>query len=84
MRRISIFEENRRLKEELKFKDRKIAALEERCSALEKELKEVKALLNQFLNANTPSSKLPPSFKPFNREPKGTNRELLRAKAHSV
>jgi transposase len=70
---IDIFEEVRRLKQELEYERKKRKELEERCANLEKENKELKQLLNQFLNSNTPSSKLPFSFKPINREPKGTN-----------
>ena len=71
--RIDIFEENRRLRQELEYERKKRKELEERCTKLEKENKELKQLLNQFLNSNTPSSKLHFSFKNINREPKGTN-----------
>lgn len=77
MERIDIFEENKRLRQELEYERKRRKELEKRCTQLEKELKEVKALLNQFLNANTPSSKLPPSFTlrstSPDRNPKGTN-----------
>ena len=72
-RNISIFEENRRLRQELEYERKKRKELEERCAQLEKRVKELENLLAQFLNANTSSSKLPSSFKPINREPKGTN-----------
>jgi transposase len=72
-RKISIFEEVRRLRQELEHERKLRKQWQERCYKLEKEVKELRALLNQFLNANTPSSKLPFSFKNINREPKGTN-----------
>lgn len=75
MERIDIFEELKRLRQELEHERRLRIEWQNKYYKLEKELKEVKALLNQFLNANTPSSKLPPQFKPtFNERPeKGTN-----------
>lgn len=72
-RNISIFEENRRLRQELEHYKRLAEDWKEKYLEIRKELDEVKKLLNQFLNANTPSSKIPFSFKPINREPKGTN-----------
>ena len=71
--RIDIFEEVKRLRQELEHERKLRKQWQERCYKLEKEVKELRALLNQFLNANTPSSKLPFSFKNINREPKGTN-----------
>jgi len=72
--RIDIFEEVKRLKQDLEYERDKRKKLEEICSKLEKENKELKKLPAQFLNSNTPSSQLPFSFKPFsNREAKGTN-----------
>lgn len=75
MKRISVFEELKRLRQELEHEKRLRLEWQNKYYALEKELKEVKALLNQFLNANTPSSQFPPQFKPsFNERPeKGTN-----------
>ena len=75
MKRISVFEELKRLRQELEHEKRLRIEWQNKYYALEKELKEVKALLNQFLNANTPSSQLPPQFKPsYNERPeKGTN-----------
>ena len=75
MKRISVFEELKRLRQELEHEKKLRKEWQNKYYMLEKELKEVKALLNQFLNANTPSSKLPPQFKPtFNQRPeKGTN-----------
>ena len=76
-RKISIFEENRRLRQELEYERKKRKELEDRCARLEKEVKELKQLLAQFLNSNTPSSKLPPGFTlkstSPDRNPKGTN-----------
>lgn len=72
--RIDIFEEVKRLKKDLEYERRKREELEGRCTKLEKENEELKQLLAQFLNSNTPSSKLPFAFKPSpNREAKGTN-----------
>ena len=61
--RIDIFEEVRRLRQDLEYERNKRKGLEERCAKLEKENKELKNLLAQFLNSNTPSSQLPFSFK---------------------
>lgn len=74
MKRISIFEELKRLRKELEHEKRLRLEWQRKYYKLEKESKELKALLNQFLNANTPSSQLPPQFKPsFNERPeKGT------------
>ena len=76
-RKISIFEENRRLRQELEYERKKRKELEVRCACLEKEVMELKQLLAQFLNSNTPSSKLPPGFTVKStspdRKPKGTN-----------
>lgn len=75
MKRINIFEEVKRLRQEVEYYKNQAAEWQKKYYKLEKEFKELKALLNQFLNANTPSSKLPPQFKPsFNERPeKGTN-----------
>ena len=72
-RKISIFEENRRLRQDVEYYKKQAQEWKVKYFELKKELDEVKNLLNQFLNANTPSSKLPFSFKSPNREPKGTN-----------
>ena len=72
-RKISIFEELKWLQQELEQERRLRKQWQERCYKLEKEVKELRALLNRFINANTPSSKLPFSFKNINRELKGTN-----------
>lgn len=75
MKRINVFEELKRLRQELEHERRLRVQWQNKYYAVEKELKEVKVLLNQFLNANTPSSQLPPQFKPsFDERPeKGTN-----------
>jgi hypothetical protein len=74
-KRISVFEELKRLRQELEHEKKLRREWQDKYYKLEKELKQVKVLLNQFLNANTPSSKLPPQFKPsFNERPeRGTN-----------
>jgi len=71
--RIDIFEEVRRLKQDSEYYKKRADEWQEKYHQLFKENKELKALLNQILNSNTPSSKLPFSFKNINREPKGTN-----------
>ena len=75
--RISIFEEVKRLRQELEHERKLRKQWQERCYKLEKEVKELKQLLAQFLNSNTPSSKLPPNFTlkstSPDRNPKGTN-----------
>jgi transposase len=72
--RIDIFEEVKKLRQELEHERKLRKQWQERCHKLEKENKELKQLLSQFLNSNTPSSQLPFSFKSSpNREPKGTN-----------
>lgn len=75
MKKVDVFEELKKLRQELEHEKRLRRGWQEKYYKVTAELKEVKALLNQFLNANTPSSKLPPQFKPtFNpRPPKGTN-----------
>ena len=76
MKRISVFEELKRLRQELEHEKRLRIEWQNKYYALEKELKEVKALLNQFLNANTPSSQLPPQFKPsYNERPEKDKRK---------
>lgn len=71
--RIDIFEEIKRLKRDVEYYKQQAEEWKRKYFELKKEFEEVKKLLNQFLNANTPSSKLPFSFKNVNREPKGTN-----------
>lgn len=75
MKRIDLFEEVKRLRQELEHYKKQASEWQRKYYELEKEFKEIKALLNQFLNANTPSSKLPPQFKPTSnpRPEKGTN-----------
>ena len=57
--RVDVFEENRRLREELEQEKRFRKEWQERCLKLEKELHEVKTILNRILNPNTPSSQIP-------------------------
>jgi len=68
-----IFEENKRLREELEYKDKKLQEISKMYFDVLNELKKTQALLRQFLNENTPSSKLPfkyPSKEKSNEEPK--------------
>ncbi len=71
--RIDVFEEIKRLKRDVEYYKQQAEEWKRNYFELKKEFDEVKKLLNQFLNANTPSSKLPFSFKNVNRESKGTN-----------
>src|SRR3989339_1762894 len=54
-----IFEENQKLKEQLEYEIKKRAEWQEKYYEILNELKKTQALLRQFLNENTPSSKLP-------------------------
>lgn len=68
-----VFEEIKRLKEELEQEKRLRSEWQEKYYELLNELKKTQALLRQFLNENTPSSKLPfkyPSKEQSEREPK--------------
>ena len=56
--RVDVFEELRRLKAELEQERRLRKEWQERCLKLEKELHEVKTILNRILNPNTPSSQI--------------------------
>lgn len=75
MKRIDVFEEIKRIRQELEHYKKQANEWQSKYYQVVNELKEVKALLNQFLNANTPSSKLPPQFKPTSepRPEKGTS-----------
>ena len=57
--RTNIFEENKRLKEQLEYKVKQANDWQEKYYELLNELKKTQELLRQFLNENTPSSKLP-------------------------
>ncbi|MCX6741911.1 MAG: hypothetical protein NTX24_01905, partial [Candidatus Pacearchaeota archaeon] len=73
MKKINIFEENKRLREELEQEKKLHSEWQEKYYKLLSELKKTQALLRQFLNENTPSSKLPfnyPSKEKSNEEPK--------------
>lgn len=59
MKEIDIFEENKRLKDELEQEKRLRSDWQEKYYELLNELKKTQVLLRQFLNENTPSSKLP-------------------------
>ena len=74
MKRTNIFDELAHQKKEMGYYKQQATIWQERYYQLEKELKETKKLLQQFLNANTPSSKLPPQFKTTSspRPEKGT------------
>ena len=68
-----IFEENQKLKEQLEYEIKKGKEWQEKYYELLNELRKTQALLRQFLNENTPSSKLPfkyPSKEKSNEEPR--------------
>jgi len=68
-----IFEENKRLRESLEQEERLRSEWQNKYYELLNELKKTQALLRQFLNENTPSSKLPfkyPSKEKPEEEPK--------------
>ncbi len=67
--RIDVFEELRRLKAELEQERRLRKEWQEHCLKLEKELHEVKTILNRILNPDTPSSQIPDTEKETNRSP---------------
>ncbi len=73
MKKIDIFEENKRLRNELEQEKRLRSDWQNKYYELLNELKKTQALLRQFLNENTPSSKLPfkyPSKEQSEKEPK--------------
>src|SRR4030043_132922 len=73
MKELDIFEENKRLRDELEQEKRLRSDWQEKYYELLNELKKTQALLRQFLNENTPSSKLPfkyPSKEQSERESK--------------
>ena len=57
--RIDIFEENKRLREELEHERRLRKQWQERCLRLETKVKLLDATLIRILNPNTPSSQIP-------------------------
>jgi transposase len=70
---MKLFEENQKLKEQLEYEIKKGKDWQEKYYELLNELKKTQILLRQFLNENTPSSKLPfkyPSKEKSNEEPK--------------
>lgn len=74
--RIDIFEENKRLRQELEQERRFRKGWQERCLKLEKRVHELEATLNRILNPDTPSSQIPDTernvHKSPNRDPVGT------------
>src|SRR3989338_9560157 len=71
--RTNVFDENKKLREELEYKDKKLQEISKMYFEVLQELQKTQALLRQFLNENTPSSKLPfkyPSKEKSNEEPK--------------
>lgn len=69
MKRIDIFEENRRLKEELNHEKRLCKEWQKRYYNLEKKVIELESKLNILFNSNTPSSQLPFTEKDTNLSP---------------
>ena len=63
MKRTNIFDELARQRKEVEHYRQQVSSWRERYYQLEKKLKDTEKLLQQFLNANTPPSKLPPQFK---------------------
>src|SRR3990167_5529693 len=74
MKRTNIFDELARQSKEIEHYKQQAVEWQNKYYEVVKELKETKKLLNQFLNANTPTSQLPPQFKtsPDERSEKGT------------
>jgi len=73
MKKIDIFEELKRERIDKEFYINKCGVLEKQLLEVVNELKKTQALLRQFLNENTPSSKLPfkyPSKEPSEKEPR--------------
>ncbi len=71
--RTNVFDENKRLREQLEYKEKQASEWQNKYYELLNELKKTQALLRQFLNENTPSSKLPfkyPSKEQSEKEPK--------------
>lgn len=68
-KRVDVFEENNRLREELEQERRLRKQWHERCVNLEAELRDVKAVLNRILNPDTPPSQIPDTEKETNRSP---------------
>ena len=67
--RIDIFEENKRLREELEHERRLRKQWQERCLRLETKVKLLEATLNRILNPNTPSSQIPDTEKCARQSP---------------
>ncbi len=56
---MNLLEENQKLREELSYRERKEKVWQDKYYELLTELKKTQNLLRQFLNENTPSSRLP-------------------------
>ena len=63
MKRTNVFDELARQRKEIEYYKEQANKWEKRYYDLLKRFKELESKLNQFLNANTPPSKLPPQFK---------------------
>ncbi len=76
---MNLIEENQKLREQLEYEIKKRSEWQKKYYELENELKKTQALLRQFLNENTPSSKLPfkyPSKEQSEKEPKPRGKPL--------
>lgn len=73
--RTNIFDDYKKEKERADYFQKQANDWQDKYYEIYKELKEVKAMLRQFLNENTPSSKLPPNIKTSlqDRPKNGTN-----------
>lgn len=76
MERIDIFEENKRLRQELEQERRQRKEWHEKYSELEKKFKELEKKFNQLLNSNMPTSKIPLYLKQYSitRHERGSNK----------
>lgn len=76
MKRISVFEENKKLREELEHERRLREDWQKKYNELHKKFKELEGKFNQFMNSNTPSSKIPSYLKQYShtRPKKGSNK----------
>ena len=76
--RTNVFDENKKLREQLDYKTKQANDWQEKYYELLNELKKTQELLRQFLNENTPSSKLPFKIKDNEqkKEPKPRGKPL--------
>ena len=65
---MNLLEEIQKLKEQLEYKTKQANDWQEKYYELLNELKKTQALLRQFLNENTPSSRLPFKYSPKKEE----------------